>query len=99
MNQKWLKYSIAGVMLTAASSAAFASGSDAVGAAQTGDRAAYNLGKRVLATKVVCKACPMAGKKINRDAAESILNDGTGAQLNKSEKKALRIYLKRRFKL
>lgn len=99
MKQKWLKYSLAGVMLTAVSGVAFASGSDAVGAAQTGDRAAYNLGKRVLATKVICKACPMAGKKINKEAAVSLLKNGSGAQLDTSEKKALKVYLERRFKL
>ncbi len=99
MNNKWLKSSVAGLILSAVSTVAFASGSDAVGAAQTGDRGAYNLGKRVLATKVICKSCPMAGKKINKSAAMSLLADGTGADLKPAEQKALRIYLERRFKL
>ena len=94
-----LKCSLITVSLTAFSSFAFASGSDAVGSAQTGERAQYGLGKRVFSKKIVCKSCPMAGTKLNRDSAEKILSDDAAANLTSKEQTALAVYLKRRFRL
>ncbi len=95
----WLKSTIVGLTFTAMTSIALASGSDAVGAAQTGDRAAYNLGKRVYAVKIACESCPMAGKKLNKDTAKIMLMSDSKTDLTTSEEKALTIYLKRRFRL
>lgn len=94
-----IKYALIALSLTGFSSSTFASGSDAVGSAQTGDRVYYGLGKRVYSKKIVCKSCPMAGTKLNRNSAEKILNDDTVTSLSNKEQKALAVYLTRRFRL
>ena len=94
-----IKCSLIALSLTGFSSFAFASGSAAVGSAQTGDNAKYGLGKRVYKNKIGCKSCPMAGTKLNKDSAESILNGDVEAELSSKEQTALAVYLKRRFRL
>ncbi len=86
-------------------SAARASGSDAGGGAETGDAAAYNMGKSVYANKFACTGCSMAGKSLDVPMAKKLLGesmdkmDKMHADLTPDEKHALEVYLKRRFKL
>ncbi len=82
-----------------ASSLALASGSDAVGHAQTGDKANYNLGKRVFAVKIACDSCSMPGFDLNKSSAQDLLDKLSEANLLEQEQEALSVYLKRRFKL
>ncbi len=98
MKQKnMLKFSLAALMLCAMSLPSFASGSDALGAGQTGDSAEYNFGKRIYATKIACDSCPMAGKALDKEMAQNILMKGAGVELTEKEKNALTVYVKRRF--
>lgn len=99
MKTSLLKHAFLAMALMSSSTIALASGSDAVGAAQTGDRAAYALGKRVYATKIACSSCPMSGKSLNKESAMMMMSEGTGANLSSSEQHALEVYLKKRFKL
>jgi hypothetical protein len=85
-------------LLTLAAGLALASGNDGVGTAQTGDAAAYNLGKGVVSTKLVCRSCPLAGKTIDAAAARELLNKKP-VELTAQESAAVDLYLKRRFKL
>ena len=78
---------------------ALASGSDGGGSPQTGDTAAYNMGKSVYATKLACSACPMAGKSLDATLAKQLLASKPAVALSAEEEKALGVYLKRRFKL
>jgi hypothetical protein len=99
------QYSIRAVRVAAAASlaflaaAAFASGSDGGGHAETGDAAAYNAGKSVFATKLACSSCPMAGKSLDAATARELLANKRGVTLSEQESAALDVYLKRRFKL
>lgn len=77
---------------------AMASGNDGAAGAETGDTAAYNRGKAVFATKLACKSCPMAGKKLDAALARELIA-AKPAALNADEGRALDVYLKRRFKL
>jgi hypothetical protein len=86
-------------VLAMASSLAMASGSDGGSSAQTGDAAAYNMGKRVYATKLACSGCPMAGKELDAAAAKQLLSTKPAVQMSADEEQALGVYLKRRFKL
>ena len=97
--QHRIKKVVVGLALSALTSLALASGSDAVGSAQTGDRADYNKGKRVYAVKIACETCPMAGKKLNKETAKSLLMGGLGSNLTSKEQQALTVYLERRFRL
>lgn len=98
---KNLKYPL--LIFTAAvainTSPVLASGSDAVGQAQTGSGASYNQGKRVYATQLACEACPMAGQDLNTRSALNLLAKLPESQLKENDKEALSVYLKRRFKL
>ena len=94
-----IKCSLIILNLAGFSSFTCASGSDAVGSAKTGERAFYGLGKRIYSKKIVCKSCPLAGTKLNRDLAEKILNGDSSANLTSKEQAALSVYLKRRFRL
>ena len=81
-----------------ASSAAMASGSDGGSSAETGDTAAYNMGKSIYATKLACTGCPMAGKSLDAAMSKDLLAKAP-VTLSADESKALEVYLKRRFKL
>lgn len=89
----------AALALCLSTAAAFASGSDAAGGAETGDAHAYNLGKSVFATKLACSNCPMAGRKLDQVMAKELLAGNKQASLSADEAQALGVYLKRRFKL
>lgn len=83
-------------------SAARASGSDAGGGAETGDAAAYNMGKSVYANKFSCAGCSMAGKSLDVPMAKKLLDDKMdkmNAGVTPEERHALEVYLMRRFKL
>ena len=80
--------------------AAWASGSDGGGGAETGDFGAYNTGKLVYSSKLACSTCPLAGKTINRALATELLaSKPAEAKLSEDESHALDVYLKRRFRL
>ncbi|HAG94383.1 MAG: hypothetical protein CMK83_13525 [Pseudomonadales bacterium] len=87
------------LFMSMASSLALASGSDAVGHAQTGDKANYNLGKRVFAVKIACESCSMPGFDLNKSSAQELLQKLPQADLTSREQEAVSVYLKRRFKL
>lgn len=87
------------VVLTCASLASMASGSDGGGAAETGDAQAYNIGKLVYAQKVACSTCAMPGKTLDMAAAKQILSGKPISGLSDDESRALAVYLTRRFKL
>ena len=78
---------------------ALASGSDAVGGARTGDAVAYQQGKRVYATRFACKNCPLYDQRLNRELAEKIIAGDPPVQLEEADANALKVFLKRRFKL
>ncbi len=85
----------------------FASGGDFFGADRgvsenTYFQDKYDLGKRVLETKVLCNGCPLAGTALNGEGVQLIAaqlkKDGALAQvLSKSERKAAKYYIKKRF--
>lgn len=77
---------------------ALASGTDGGGSAETGDAAAYNMGKSVYATKLACSGCPMAAKSLDSAMARDLLANKAAANLSAEESQALEVYLKRRFK-
>lgn len=97
--KKRLMLNLAALSFTTFTSLALASGSDAIGSAQTGATADYNKGKRIYAVKIACKTCPMSGKKLNKSVAQKLLNQGAGTSLTAAENHSLQVYLKRRFKL
>ncbi len=89
---------------TLISAPSFASGSEGFGGASTGAAKSYNLGKRVLVKKVLCKTCVLAGQKIKKEDAKLLLQGKGNAEkiqavLNAEEQSALAVYLKRRYKL
>jgi hypothetical protein len=86
------------VGLSLAAGAAFASGSDGAGSAQTGDAAAYNIGKGVYATRLACADCPLAGKSLDESIARDLLAGKPEVTLSADESAALKVYLSRRFK-
>lgn len=85
--------------LSLAAGLATASGSDGGGGAETGDAAAYNMGKGVYAAKLACSSCPMAGKPLDAAAARELLAKPSPVSLSAAEAQALQVYLTRRFKL
>ena len=87
------------VAATLFGNAAFASGSDAGGGAETGDAQAYNTGKGIYAQKLACKSCPLAGKSLNSAMATELLKGKETYALSAEEQQALATYLKLRFKL
>ena len=88
--------------LTLATSTAWASGSDTASGGDTDDAQAYNVGKGVYAQKLGCKSCPFAGKRLDATLAREVSNS-TGlpavTALSEDDKRALGVYLTRRFKL
>ncbi len=76
-----------------------ASSTDGGGNAETGDTAAYNMGKRVYAAKLACTGCPMAGKSLDAGMARQLVSSKGNVTLSAEETKALNLYLARRFKL
>ncbi len=98
---------IVGVALLVSSlnvSGAFASGSEGLGSATTGAAHMYNMGKRIYAEKIICKACPLAGKMLDKTSAAELLEgkgmaEKTFTMLSQDEQAALGVFLKRRFKL
>lgn len=97
-NPRWLPLAVSAVLALAAGGA-LASGSDAGGSAETGDTAAYNMGKGVYARKLACGGCPMAGKSLDAALAKQLLSSKPPVALSADEEMALATYLKRRFKL
>ncbi len=85
--------------LTLVCNPAFASGSDGGGSAETGDTAAYNMGKSVYAAKFACSSCPLAGKRLDAAMAKEILAKKPEVSMSAEEMQALTVYLKRRFEL
>jgi hypothetical protein len=89
----------AAVLMALAGGLASASGSDGGGSSETGDTAAYNMGKSVYASKLACSGCPMAGKSLDMAMAKQLLASKPAVALSAEEERALSVYLKRRFKL
>lgn len=89
----------AALALALSATLALASGSDGGGSAETGDAAAYNMGKSVYASKLACTNCPMAGKSLDAAMARQLVEKKPAVTLSDDESKALAVYLKRRFKL
>ena len=88
------------VLLGAAAPDSFASGSTAVGSAQTGERAAYQRGKRLYQLKLGCDGCRFDGQSLNKKTAMSLTSGNDPLEeLTADEKADLSVYLKRRFKL
>lgn len=88
---------VVGMTLGMTASLSFASGSVVVGGAQTGDGAAYQRGKRLYNLKLACDGCVMDGKKLNKDSAMMLLENGVDRSLSSDEKHDVEVYLKRRF--
>ncbi len=62
----------------------------------------YDLGKRVMETKVLCDACPFADTQLDDESAllvsKQLKKHGDlSAVLSKKERKAAKYYLKKRF--
>jgi hypothetical protein len=89
----------AAALVTLASGVATASGTDGASSSETGDAAAYNMGKSVYAAKLACSKCPMAGKSLDAALAKQLLASKPGVAMSAEEERALNAYLKRRFKL
>ena len=89
----------AALTLALSATLVLASGSDGGGGAETGDAAAYNMGKSVYASKLACTNCPMAGKSLDAAMARQLVETKPAVTLSDDESKALAVYLKRRFKL
>ena len=99
MIQRTIACAAAALTLALGASLALASGSDAGGSAETGDAAAYNLGKSVYFSKLACANCPLAGKSLDAAMARQVIEKAPAVALSDDESKALAVYLKRRFKL
>lgn len=99
MIQRTIACAAAALTLALGASLALASGSDAGGSAETGDAAAYNMGKSVYFSKLACANCPLAGKSLDAAMARQVIEKAPAVALSDDESKALAVYLKRRFKL
>ena len=99
MIQRTIACGTAALTLALSATIALASGSDGGGSAETGDAAAYNMGKSVYASKLACANCPMAGKSLDAAMARQLIEKPPAVTLSADESKALAVYLKRRFKL
>lgn len=99
MIQRTIACGAAALTLALSATLALASGSDGGGSAETGDAAAYNMGKSVYASKLACANCPMAGKSLDAAMARQLIEKAPAVTLSADESKALAVYLKRRFKL
>ena len=99
MIQRTIACGTAALTLALSATIALASGSDGGGSAETGDAAAYNMGKSVYASKLACANCPMAGKSLDAAMARQLIEKAPAVTLSDDETKALAVYLKRRFKL
>ncbi len=99
MIQRTIACGTAALTLALSATIALASGSDGGGSAETGDAAAYNMGKSVYASKLACANCPMAGKSLDAAMARQLIEKAPAVTLSDDESKALAVYLKRRFKL
>lgn len=81
-------------------STAYASGSDSFGGGLTGEQQLYNVGKAVFAQKLACQNCAFAGKSLDKNLAQSLLNEADKtSNLSDDDRTALAAYLKLRFKL
>jgi hypothetical protein len=89
---------LAGLSLVLAAHAVMASGSEGGGSAETGDTAAYNMGKSIFAMKLACDKCPLAGKTLDGAMAKQVL-EKPPVTLTANESQALAVYMKRRFKM
>ena len=88
--------------MTLATGTAWASGTDASSGGDTDDAQAYNMGKGVYAQKLGCKSCPFAGKRLDAMLAREVSNSRdlpALTALSDDDKRALSVYLTRRFKL
>lgn len=99
MIRRFLTMNLAAAALALTAGLALGSGSDGGGAAETGDMAAYNMGKSVFANKYACAGCPLAGKSLDAATARELLANKRGVSLTADESKSLEVHLKRRFKL
>lgn len=62
----------------------------------------YDLGKRVMESKILCEACPLAGTELNGEGVQLIAiqlkkNGPLAAALTPKERKAAEYYMKDRF--
>lgn len=88
------------VALPLLAGAALASGIDSFGGGLAGQQQLYNAGKAVVAQKLVCAGCAMAGKTLDKPLAMALLEDASKTStLSDDERNALAVYLKLRFKL
>jgi hypothetical protein len=102
MMKKLIFCSATVISMALSMTAAHASGSDGGGGAETGDAAAYNMGKGVYAQKFACATCSMAGKSLDATMAKKLLDDKMdkmNSGVSQEERHALEVYLMRRFKL
>ena len=82
-----------------ASQPAFASGSDSFSSTSNAT-GRYNAGKRVFSEKMSCDACVFAGKSIDKEMAQKIVNDPqTTKALEADEREMVVAYAKKRFGL
>ena len=81
------------------SSPGFASGSDSFSITSNAT-GRYNAGKRVFSEKMACDGCMFAGKSIDKDMAQKIVNDPQATKtLEADEKEVVVTYAKERFGL
>lgn len=86
-------------LTTAFSQPGFASGSDSFSTTSNAT-GRYNAGKRVFSEKMGCDACMFAGKSIDKDMAQKIVNDPQATKaLSADEKETVVAYAKKRFGL
>ena len=77
----------------------FASGSDSFSSTSNAT-GRYNAGKRVFSEKMACDGCMFAGKSIDKDMAQKIVNDPQATEtLDADEKEVVVAYAKKRFGL
>jgi hypothetical protein len=77
----------------------FASGSDSFSTTSNAT-GRYNAGKRVFSEKLACDACMFAGKSIDKETAQKIVNDPQATKaLSAEEKETVVAYAKKRFGL
>ena len=81
------------------SSPGFASGSDSFSTTSNAT-GRYNAGKRVFSEKMACDGCMFAGKSIDKEVAQKIVNDPQATKtLEADERDAVVAYAKKRFGL
>ena len=79
---------------------AHSSGSMTFDAAGSASTQAYNQGKRVASTELLCRTCPLAGQKLDKALAGRVLAESElTASLGADQRDALTVYLRRRFDL